>query len=104
MPKNQGNAHGEHFSEADQEIDEQRNHNRSKGRQHFPADTTQKAGGHSDRTASARNDTPGKMHEFRDDSNDDDQNRHNKSQDEGGMQGDSRNSGGHQGGRNQPNS
>lgn len=102
MPKKEGNAHGEHYTQAEQEVDEQRNHNRSKGRQHFPPDTTQKAGGHSDRQASARHDTPGQLHEFRSDENDDDLNRHSKPQDEGGMQGDSRNAGGHQGGRNQP--
>lgn len=101
MAKEAGNAHGKHYDQEDREIDQERNHNRSGGRQHFEADSDQKAGGHSDRTASARHDTPGQLHEFRNDENDDDRNRHNKPQDEGGMQGDARNSGGHQGGRNQ---
>ncbi len=102
MPKKEGNAHGEHYTQTDQEIDEQRNHNQSKGRQHFPADSTQKAGGHSDRYSSAKDDTPGQRHEFSKDENNDNLNRHSKTQDEGGMQGGGRNAGGHQGGRNQP--
>lgn len=101
MPKSEGNAHGKHYSEADKEVDELRNHNQATGRKHFAPETTEKAGGHSDRTASARHDEPGQMHEFRDDKNDDDLDRHNKAQDEGGMQGAHRKAGGHQPGRHQ---
>ncbi len=101
MSKEEGNAHGRHYTEGERKDDAQRNHNRDKGRQHFEADIDQKAGGHSDRHA---NDSSGQQHEFRQDNNDDDLNRHSKPQDAGGMQGDARNQGGHQGGRNQPSS
>ncbi len=103
MPKSEGNANGKHFSEAEKETDELRNHNQSTSRKHFAQESDQKAGGHSDRTASARHDEPGQIHEFRDDKNDDDLDRHNKAQDEGGMQGAHRKAGGHQPGRNQKN-
>jgi hypothetical protein len=103
MAKNEGNAHGRHYTEDEKEQDALRNNNRSKGRQHFEADSDQKAGGHSDKHASSVTGDGGQQHEFRHDGNDDDENRHSRPQNEGGMQGDARNQGGHQGGRNQPN-
>jgi hypothetical protein len=103
MAKAEGNAHGKHYTEAEKEADELRNHNEATGRQHFAPEADEKAGGHSDRSASARHDEPGQMHEFSDEKNKDEVNRHNKAQDEGGMQGESRNAGGHQGGRHQHN-
>lgn len=102
MANDKGNAHGRHFTEEEREDDAQRNNNQSKGRQHFAADPDQKAGGHSDRHASTATDSGGQQHEFSHEGNDDDVNRHSQPQSEGGMQGDSRNAGGHQGGRNQP--
>lgn len=102
MSKEKGNAHGKHFTEDEREDDAQRNFNESKGRQHFPADENQKAGGHSDRHASSSGDS-GEQHEFRDEGNDDDINRHSQAQSEGHMQGSGRKEGGHQAGRHQHN-
>lgn len=103
MSKGKGNAHGKHYTEEEIENDAQRNTNRSKGRQHFEVDEDTKAGGHSDKHASAASDSGGQQHEFRRDKNDDDINRHDQAQSEGHMQGSARKSGGHQGGRNQNN-
>jgi hypothetical protein len=105
MPKNEGTAHGRHYTEEEKTEDENRNYNRTTGRGHFDADEEQKAGGHSDRWADASEEqSAGRQHEFRDrDRNDDDENRHDEAQSEGGMQGDARNQGGHEGGRNQNN-
>lgn len=100
MSKHGGNAHGKHYTEDEREDDAERNHNQARGRQHFDeTDETQKAGGHSDRHASGGE---GQMHEFRREKNDDDEHHHDQAQSEGGMQGENRNAGGHQGGRNQP--
>ncbi len=105
MPKNEGTAHGRHYTEEEHTEDENRNYNQSKGRQHFQADETAKAGGHSDRWAdSSSSDSAGQQHEFSRGGDNDDVNAHDQPQDEGQMQGEARNEGGHQGGRNRNNS
>ncbi|HEX2911504.1 MAG TPA: hypothetical protein VH186_11910 [Chloroflexia bacterium] len=104
MPKHEGNAHGRHYSEDEREDDAQRNFNRAKGRNHFEVDEDQKAGGHSDRHASAASDSGGQQHVFASDKNDDDVNRHDQAQSTGHMQGSAHKSGGHQNGRHQNNS
>ena len=106
MSRNEGTAHGRHFTEEEKDADENRNYNQASGRRHFEPDETQKAGGHSDRWADASEDeSGGRQHEFRaGDDNDDNENRHSQEQSEGGMQGEARNEGGHEGGRNQNNS
>ncbi|MEP6776265.1 MAG: hypothetical protein ABJA50_11785 [Chloroflexota bacterium] len=101
MPKEEGTAHGRHYTEEERVEDENRNHNQSHGRGHFAEDEHEKAGGHSDRWA---NDSTGEQHEFSSGKDDDNLDVHNKPQDEGQMQGEARNEGGHQGGRNKKNS
>jgi hypothetical protein len=102
MSRNEGTAHGRHFTDEERTEDENRNHNQASGRRHFEANEDQKAGGHSDRWAdSSDSEARGQQHEFRaGDDNDDDANRHSQEQSEGGMQGEGRN----EGGRNQRNS
>ena len=104
MPKQEGNAHGKHHTEDEREDDAQRNHNQSKGRDHFPASADVKAGGHSDKHASSQSDTGGEQHEFRHKHNEEEASHpHDKAQDEGHMTGTGRNEGGHEGGRHQHN-
>lgn len=99
MPKHEGNAHGRHYTEADQEDDAQRNHNQSKGREHFPASEDVHTGGHSDKHASPASDTGGEMHEFSHHNNEEANSPHEKAQDEGHMTGAGHKEGGHQNGR-----
>jgi hypothetical protein len=101
MPKQEGNAHGRHYTEEEKADDDQRNYNQSHGRQHFEQNEHEKAGGHSDRWAT---DSAGEQHEFSSDKNTGNTDVHDNPQDEGQMQGESRNEGGHQGGRNRNNS
>ena len=100
MAKQEGNAHGRHYTDEERDEDAQRNFNEDSGRQHFPADEHQKAGGHSDRHA---NDTSGQQHEFSKPETDEVESaKEIKPQDKGRQPGSGRNAGGHQGGRNQP--
>lgn len=99
MSKQEGNAHGKHYTEDEHEDDAQRNHNQSKGRQHWEADPNQKAGGHSDKHASAASDNGGEQHEFSHQSVEEGSKSHNKAQDVGHMPGSGHNEGGHEGGR-----
>lgn len=105
MSRQEGNAHGRHYTEDEKVEDENRNYNQAKGRRHFSAEEDSKAGGHSDRWAdSSDDDNRGEQHEFARGGDNDDVNAHDQAQDEGRMQGEARNEGGHQGGRNQHNS
>ena len=100
MPEQEGNAHGRRYTEQEHEADSERNYNRSQGRRHFEQNEHEKAGGHSDRWAT---DSAGEQHDFRSDKGDDNADVHNSPQDEGQMQSEARNEGGHQGGRNRNN-
>lgn len=103
MPKHEGNAHGRHYTEEDREEDAERNHNQTKGREHFPASEDVHAGGHSDKHASSLTDQ-GEKHEFRHKHNEEEESRpHDNPQDEGHMTGAGHKEGGHQNGRHQHN-
>ena len=105
MPRQEGNAHGRHYTEQEHTEDENRNYNQAKGRRHFSPDEDSKAGGHSDRWADSGSDeSRGQQHEFRAGSENEDVHAHSEAQSEGRMQGEARNEGGHQSGRNQHNS
>ncbi len=104
MPREEGTAHGRHYTEQDDIEDANRNHNQSKGRKHVTPDVDQRAGGHSDRWADAsQDDSRGRQHELR---REDEElaHSHDDEQSEGPMQGQARKEGGHQTGRNQTNS
>lgn len=105
MPREEGTAHGRHYTEQDDIEDANRNHNQSKGRRHTEPDEETKAGGHSDRWADASGEqSAGQQHELRDGDAKQGAHEHDDAQSEGRLQGEARKEGGHQTGRNQHNS
>ncbi len=104
MPREEGTAHGRHYTEQDDIEDANRNYNQSKGRKHAEPDEDQRAGGHSDRWANASlEDGQGKQHDL-ERGEEEKAHIHDDAQSEGRMQGQARKEGGHQTGRNQTNS
>ncbi|MDQ6694276.1 MAG: hypothetical protein M3014_07620 [Chloroflexota bacterium] len=101
MPKEEGTAHGRHYTDDEREADEGRNHNQSTGRRHFEEEGQEKAGGHSDRWAT---DSAGQQHEFSHKGGEGNEDIGNKPQDEGRKQGEGQGEGGHEGGRHKHNS
>lgn len=75
MPKEEGNAHGRHYTEEERSEDENRNHNQSHGRGHFADDEHEKAGGHSDRWAIDSRGEQREFHRGEDNETVDDQNK-----------------------------
>ena len=105
MPRNEGTAHGRHYTDQDDIEDKNRNYNQSEGRRHTAPDKDTRAGGHSDRWADAsEEDTEGQKHEMRSGNVKEGARLHDEPESEDRMQGQARKEGGHQKGRNQTNS